>query len=32
LPDETHAMALLGRPRHRLERHRLVLEWFGKYL
>jgi acylaminoacyl-peptidase len=31
-PDETHAMALLGRPRHRLERHRLVLEWFGKYL
>jgi dipeptidyl aminopeptidase/acylaminoacyl peptidase len=31
-PDETHGMANIGRPRHRLERHRIVLEWFGKYL
>jgi dipeptidyl aminopeptidase/acylaminoacyl peptidase len=31
-PDESHAFAAMGRPRHRLERHRVVLDWFAKYL
>ena len=31
-PDESHGMAGIGRPRHRLERHRIVLDWFGKHL
>jgi len=31
-PDESHGMAALGRPRHRLERHRIVLDWFAKHL
>lgn len=30
--DESHGMAALGRPRHRLERHRIVLDCFGKHL
>lgn len=31
-PDESHGLAVLGTPRHRLERFRLILEWFAKYL
>lgn len=31
-PDEGHGLGALGRPRHRLERWRIVLDWFGKYL
>jgi dipeptidyl aminopeptidase/acylaminoacyl peptidase len=31
-PDENHEMSRSGRPRHRLERFRIILEWFGKYL
>jgi dipeptidyl aminopeptidase/acylaminoacyl peptidase len=31
-PDENHEMSRSGRPRHRLERFRIILDWFGKYL
>jgi dipeptidyl aminopeptidase/acylaminoacyl peptidase len=31
-PDECHGLAALGRPRHRLERLRIVLDWFGTHL
>jgi dipeptidyl aminopeptidase/acylaminoacyl peptidase len=31
-PDEDHEMSRSGRPRHRLERFRFILEWFGRYL
>jgi dipeptidyl aminopeptidase/acylaminoacyl peptidase len=31
-PDETHELSRSGKPRHRLERYRFILEWFGKYL
>jgi len=29
---ESHTFAALGRPRHRVERHRIILDWFGKKL
>ena len=31
-PDENHEMSRSGRPRHRLERFRLILDWFGARL
>ena len=31
-PDEGHEMSRAGKPRHRLERFRLILEWFDAYL
>ena len=31
-PDENHEMSRSGKPRHRLERFRLILEWFTRYL
>ncbi len=31
-PDESHGLAAFGRPRHRLERLRIVLDWFAKHL
>ena len=31
-PDENHEMSRSGKPRHRLERFRHILEWFGTYL
>jgi dipeptidyl aminopeptidase/acylaminoacyl peptidase len=31
-PDENHEMSRSGKPRHRLERFRYVLDWFAKYL
>jgi dipeptidyl aminopeptidase/acylaminoacyl peptidase len=31
-PGENHEMSRSGRPRHRLERFRHILEWFAKYL
>jgi dipeptidyl aminopeptidase/acylaminoacyl peptidase len=31
-PEASHGLGVLGRPRHRLERWRLVLEWFGRHL
>jgi dipeptidyl aminopeptidase/acylaminoacyl peptidase len=31
-PEESHGLAVLGTPRHRLERLRIILDWFGKYL
>ncbi len=31
-PDETHELSRSGRPRHRLERFRHILEWFARYL
>jgi dipeptidyl aminopeptidase/acylaminoacyl peptidase len=31
-PGENHEMSRSGRPRHRLERFRHVLEWFAQYL
>jgi dipeptidyl aminopeptidase/acylaminoacyl peptidase len=31
-PDENHEMSRSGKPRHRLERYRFILEWFAKYL
>ncbi len=31
-PDENHELSRAGRPRHRLERFRIILEWFDKYL
>jgi dipeptidyl aminopeptidase/acylaminoacyl peptidase len=31
-PDEDHELSRAGRPRHRLERFRLILDWFARYL
>ena len=31
-PDETHEMSRSGRPRHRRDRFRFILDWFDKYL
>ncbi|HSB73071.1 MAG TPA: S9 family peptidase [Candidatus Methylomirabilis sp.] len=31
-PDENHEMSRSGKPRHRLERFRFILEWFGQHL
>jgi len=31
-PDENHELSRSGKPRHRLERFRLILEWFAKHL
>ena len=31
-PDETHELSRSGKPRHRLERFRHILEWFNGYL
>ena len=31
-PDETHELSRSGKPRHRLERFRHILEWFAGYL
>ncbi|HEY7495501.1 MAG TPA: S9 family peptidase [Candidatus Tectomicrobia bacterium] len=31
-PDENHEMSRSGKPRHRLERFRVILEWFARYL
>jgi dipeptidyl aminopeptidase/acylaminoacyl peptidase len=31
-PDEGHEMSRSGKPRHRLERFNLLLDWFGAYL
>jgi len=31
-PDEDHELSRAGRPRHRLERFRIILDWFARYL
>jgi dipeptidyl aminopeptidase/acylaminoacyl peptidase len=31
-PDADHELSRAGKPRHRLERFRIILDWFGKYL
>jgi dipeptidyl aminopeptidase/acylaminoacyl peptidase len=31
-PDENHELTRSGKPRHRLERFRILLEWFARYL
>jgi dipeptidyl aminopeptidase/acylaminoacyl peptidase len=31
-PDENHELTRSGRPRHRLERFRIILDWFARYL
>jgi dipeptidyl aminopeptidase/acylaminoacyl peptidase len=31
-PDENHELSRSGKPRHRLERFRIVLEWFTQRL
>jgi len=31
-PDENHELSRSGKPRHRLERFRIILEWFAKHL
>jgi dipeptidyl aminopeptidase/acylaminoacyl peptidase len=31
-PDENHELSRSGKPRHRLERFRIILEWFAQYL
>ena len=31
-PDENHELSRSGKPRHRLERFRILLEWFAKHL
>lgn len=31
-PDEDHELSRAGTPRHRLERFRIILEWFAQYL
>jgi dipeptidyl aminopeptidase/acylaminoacyl peptidase len=31
-PDEDHELSRAGKPRHRLERFRYILQWFDKYL
>ena len=32
VPDAGHGFGALGRPRQRLERYKIILDWFGKYL
>ena len=32
VPDAGHGFGFLGRPRQRLERFRIILDWFTKYL
>ena len=32
VPDAGHGFGALGRPRQRLERFRIILDWFAKYL
>jgi dipeptidyl aminopeptidase/acylaminoacyl peptidase len=32
VPDENHELSRSGRPRHRLERFRVILDWFGRYM
>lgn len=32
MPDAGHAFGALGRPRQRLERFRIILDWFARYL
>jgi dipeptidyl aminopeptidase/acylaminoacyl peptidase len=31
-PDEDHELSRAGKPRHRLERFRFILEWFARFL
>jgi len=31
-PDENHELTRSGKPRHRLERFRILLDWFARYL
>lgn len=31
-PDENRDLSRTGRPRHRLERFRIILDWFGRHL
>ncbi len=31
-PDENHELSRSGKPRHRLERFRIILDWFAKYV
>jgi dipeptidyl aminopeptidase/acylaminoacyl peptidase len=31
-PDENHELSRSGKPRHRVERFRILLDWFAKYL
>ena len=31
-PDEDHDLSRTGRPRHRLARFRIILEWFARYV
>src|SRR5262249_10819269 len=31
-PQENHELSRAGKPRHRLERFRIILEWFDRYL
>lgn len=31
-PDESHELSRSGKPRHRLERFQIILEWFHRYL
>jgi dipeptidyl aminopeptidase/acylaminoacyl peptidase len=31
-PDENHELSRSGRPRHRLARFRILLEWFAEHL
>jgi dipeptidyl aminopeptidase/acylaminoacyl peptidase len=31
-PDESHTFSGTGKPRHRLERQRLILDWFARHL
>ena len=31
-PDENHELSRSGKPRHRLERFRIILDWFGRQL
>jgi len=32
MPDAGHGFGVVGRPRQRLERFRIILEWFARYL
>jgi dipeptidyl aminopeptidase/acylaminoacyl peptidase len=32
VPDENHELSRSGRPRHRLERFRIILDWFDRHL
>ena len=31
-PDENHELSRSGKPRHRLERFRFILDWFSRHL